>query len=124
MELSSAKKEEYLKLIDKNQNKEGFVRNKVLADQLKLANSSVTEMFLKLSHEDLVTYVPYQGAKLTKKGKKYVEQLQKKQQLLCKFLEEYLNCTEQECEDILDQLEHINHDLFFSKLEKYLKKPY
>jgi Mn-dependent DtxR family transcriptional regulator len=120
----SAEKEEYLKLISQYQSQEGAVKTRILAKKLMLSDSSVTEMFQKLSKENLVIYTPYKGVKLTGKGIKYIEYLQRKQELLTQFLEKHLDCSEQEKEELLDQLEHISHELFFDKLEEYLKSPH
>ncbi|GMA46038.1 hypothetical protein GCM10025854_16160 [Tetragenococcus muriaticus] len=72
MKIYSAEKEEYLKLIDKNQAEEGTVRNHKLAEQLGIANSSVTEMFLKMSQKGLIVYKPYKGVKLTEEGAAHI----------------------------------------------------
>ncbi|HPR81198.1 MAG TPA: metal-dependent transcriptional regulator [Enterococcus sp.] len=122
METFSAEKEEYLKLINYYQNQDGIARTGLLAKKLALTKSSVTEMFQKLSQENLVSYTPYMGVYLTKKGAKYVAYLRKKQALLSCFLETCLECSEEEVEEILNELEHINNQLFFDKLEQYLKE--
>lgn len=120
MTLFTAEKEEYLKLIKEKQREKELVKNNELAKELDLARASVTEMFLKLSQEELIIYIPYKGVKLTEKGKHYVKLLEKKQELLLHFFEQHLACTKKEREDMLDHLEHINHELFFEKLEQYL----
>lgn len=122
MKIFSAEKEEYLKLINYYQNQDGIARTGLLAKKLALTKSSVTEMLQKLSQENLVRYTPYMGVYLTEKGSRYVAYLRKKQDLLSCFLETCLECSEEEIEEILDELEHINNQLFFDKLDQYLKK--
>ncbi|EOT29231.1 metal-dependent transcriptional regulator [Enterococcus saccharolyticus] len=118
----SAEKEEYLKLISHYQNQNGIARTGHLAKKLSITKSSVTEMLQKLSKENFVKYVPYQGVYLTEKGVRYITYLNKKQMLLSCFLENSLKCSEEEMEGILDELEHIQNEVFFDKLEQYLKE--
>lgn len=116
----SAEKEEYLKLIYYYDGHIELVGNNQIAKHLGLSNPSVTEMFQKLSKDNLVEYFPYKGVQLTKDGLKKVEQLQRKQKLLCIFFEYHLECSEEEMTELLNHLEHIDNQLFFEKLEQFL----
>ncbi|MCD5002396.1 metal-dependent transcriptional regulator [Enterococcus saccharolyticus] len=122
MKTCSSKKEQYLKLIHYYQSQDGIARTGILAKRLSLRRSSVTEMFQKLAKEHYVKYRPYLGVSLTEKGLKYVEYLQRKHRLLHGFLMKELQCSEAEIELILDELEHVDSELFFNRLEVYLEE--
>ena len=49
---------------------EGRVKNKDIAGTLSLALPSVTSMIKALAGQELLDYVPYQGVRLTEKGRR------------------------------------------------------
>jgi len=122
MKTLSKEKEDYLKIISQCQGENKFVKNEKLAKQLCLANPTVTEMCQKLSKERLVTYTPYKGVKLTKKGIEYVKTLEERQRILRSFLDKTLHCDEKEMNYLLNHLEHIDCQLFFDKLAEFEKQ--
>ncbi|MDQ4678147.1 metal-dependent transcriptional regulator, partial [Stenotrophomonas maltophilia group sp. RNC7] len=61
-------KEDYIKAIYKLRKEDELISNKEIAESLKIAPASVTEMLGKLSKQELIQYEPYRGSRLTEKG--------------------------------------------------------
>jgi len=63
----------YLIAVYETGGEKDFVRTSDVAKALRYSPPSVTEAFHKMAKEGVVEYMPYQGVKLTEKGKKIVE---------------------------------------------------
>ena len=116
--------ENYLKAIYQfggNGNK--VVSTNSLADALDTKASSVTDMIKKLSEKELVNYEKYQGVHLTKEGEKIALNIIRKHRLWEVFLVEKLNFRWDEVHDIAEYLEHVNSNVLFERLEKFLGHP-
>nr|WP_233164186.1 metal-dependent transcriptional regulator [Snuella sedimenti] len=94
-----------------------------IADALETKASSVTDMIKKLADKGYVNYKPYQGVKLTQKGKKIAADVVRKHRLWEVFLVEKLNFSWDEVHDIAEQLEHIKSEKLINELDKLLDYP-
>lgn len=116
--------ENYLKAIYHLQEEiNGGVPTNAIADKLKTKPSSATDMVQKLADKELVSYVRYKGATLTKSGKKVAIGVIRKHRLWEVFLVEKLNFHWDEVHDIAEQLEHVKSDVLIDKLDQFLDHP-
>jgi len=82
----SRKVEDYLEAIYNIEPAKGHVSTTQLSEALGVKCPSVTEMLAKLSDEGLVSYKPYHGARLTKKGKSVGESVAIRHYIILNFL--------------------------------------
>lgn len=94
-----------------------------LAEKMKSKPSSVTEMVKKLSEKEMVNYRPYQGVRLSEKGRESAIAVIRKHRLWEYFLVEKLNFSWDEVHDVAEQLEHIKSDKLIIELDKFLGFP-
>jgi len=123
--MNSISEENYLKCIYSLQ-----LANAELASTTHIANrlgtkpSSVTSMLTKLGKSGMVDYTPYQGAVLTREGRKKAIQVVRKHRLWESFLVTKLGMSWEEVHEIAEQLEHIDSELLIEKLDNYLGYPH
>nr|HML46392.1 metal-dependent transcriptional regulator [Clostridia bacterium] len=86
-------KEDYLKVIHRLGGAEGLVSNKQIADALKIAPASVSEMLTKLSREGLIRHQAYKGLCLTPEGQRIAVSLVRGHRLWEVFLICHLGYT-------------------------------
>ena len=102
--------EDYLKaiyLISKK-NKGGWVSNKEISDFLKKKPASVSNMLYKLKEQDFIYWKPRSPIRLTKKGKKIVQELIKNYNRLQSFFEQVLNLKDpQLIQELSCKIEHL-----------------
>lgn len=125
MEVETTLSEEnYLKAIFhlEKEYEEGVPTNAVAEEMLTKASSS-TDMIKRLSSKGFLDYVPYQGARLTSRGREYAVNIIRKHRLWEYFLVEKLGFSWDEVHEIADQLEHIKSSKLTDKLEEYLGFP-
>jgi len=101
---------------------EGVTTNSI-SGHLKNKAATVTDMLKRLGEKKLIDYKPYQGVKLTDKGKRTAVKVIRKHRLWESFLVQKLNFRWDEVHDIAEQLEHINSDELIEKLDAFLGKP-
>lgn len=94
-----------------------------LAEKMESKPSSVTEMVKKLSDKEMVNYRPYQGVKLSKKGKESAIAVIRKHRLWEYFLVEKMNFSWDQVHEVAEQLEHIKSDKLIIELDKFLGFP-
>ncbi len=116
-------KEDYLKEIYKLGGAEKLVGNKQIAEVLKIAPASVTEMLIKLSHEGLLHYEPYKGSCLTKEGLQIAITLLRGHRLWEVFLMRHLGYSWSEAHEDAELLEHITPPRLSGRLDKFLNYP-
>jgi DtxR family Mn-dependent transcriptional regulator len=80
----------YLRAIHSLEKSKVWVRTTELAEAFGVSPASVTEMIQKMAAEGLLNYAPYQGAKLSVRGRKIVMQILRKHRLLEKLLVDFL----------------------------------
>lgn len=80
-------------------------------------------MLRVLSGNDLIEYIPYQGAKLTLEGRDEAIFLLRKHRLWETFMVEKLGFGWDEVHDVAEQLEHVDSQKLISKLDAFLEFP-
>jgi DtxR family Mn-dependent transcriptional regulator len=116
-------KEDYLKEIYRLGGAEKLVSNKQIADALKIAPASVTEMLGKLSREGLIQYEAYKGSRLTQSGLRIAISLLRGHRLWEVFLMRHLGYTWSEAHEDAELLEHITPPRLTGRLDRFLNYP-
>lgn len=116
-------KEDYLKEIYKLGGAEQLVGNKQIADTLKIAPASVTEMLGKLGHEGLIRYEPYKGSRLTSDGVNVAVSLLRGHRLWEVFLMRCLGYSWSEAHEDAELLEHVTPPRLTGRLDSFLNHP-
>ena len=78
--------EDYLEMIYRQSNKDGYTRIKDLSKALNVKASSATKIVQKLSQYGYINYEKYSVIRLNKKGKEYGEFLLKRHEVVENFL--------------------------------------
>ena len=94
-----------------------------ISDHLSNKAATVTDMLKRLSEKKLINYIPYQGVKLTDKGKRTAIKIVRKHRLWEVFLVDKLKFKWDEVHEIAEQLEHINSDELIRRLDEFLGYP-
>ncbi len=121
----SISRENYLKALLKlaEKNRGGFVSTKSLAEALETTPPSVSDMLKKLRREQYIEYKPYQGARLTEKGKKKALRIIRSHRLWEFFLVKHLGISWKEVHRLAEELEHISEEKLLEALDRYLEYP-
>lgn len=121
--MGSLTEENYIKTIYSLSLEEGEVSVSELAKKLSVKLPTVTSMIKKLSGKKLVSYAPYQGIKITEKGKKEALSIIRKHRLAELFLVKILKLGWEEVHEIAEQLEHVNSERFYNRIDELLGYP-
>ena len=121
--MGSLTEENYIKSIYSLSQRDGEVYVSELAKKLTVKLPTINSMIKKLAAKKLVAYSPYQGIKLTEKGKREALSIIRKHRLAELFLVKILNLGWEEVHDIAEQLEHVESELFFNRIDEMLGKP-
>lgn len=118
--------EDYLKGMYKLQGvfeEEVFIKTKELMTLFGHSLPSVNEMVKRLQEEGFVSYKPYVGVSLTKKGFLQGEKLIKKHRLWELFLTASLGLSSEEVHEEAEKLEHATSDRVLEALDAFLNYP-
>lgn len=115
--------EDYLKTIFWLSRLPGKVNTSAIAEGLKISSASVTDMLKRLSQNGYITYTPYYGVRLTKKGDKTALRVIRRHRLLELFLVEALGYTWDNVHDEAERLEHVVSDELESRIDAFLGNP-
>lgn len=121
--MGSLTEENYIKTIYSLSQDAGEVSVSELAKKLSVKLPTVTSMIKKLSGKKLVSYAPYQGIKITEKGKKEALSIIRKHRLAELFLVKILKLGWEEVHEIAEQLEHVNSERFYNRIDELLGYP-
>ncbi|WP_276370867.1 metal-dependent transcriptional regulator [Chryseolinea sp. H1M3-3] len=121
--MGSLTEENYIKTIYSLSLEPGEVTVSELAKKLNVKLPTVTSMIKKLSVKKLVSYAPYQGIKITEKGKKEALSIIRKHRLAELFLVKILKLGWEEVHEIAEQLEHVNSERFYNRIDELLGYP-
>lgn len=121
--MGSLTEENYIKSIYSLSQQSGEVYVSELAKKLSVKLPTVNSMIKKLAAKKLVAYAPYQGIKLTEKGKKEALSIIRKHRLAELFLVKVLGMGWEEVHDIAEQLEHVNSERFYNRIDELLGYP-
>lgn len=117
--------EDYLKLIYElgNDAPEPYVKNAKLAGHLGYTIQSVNEMIKRMDRMKLVTYKPYKGVRLTKKGHDEALRMIRAHRIWEVFLSSKLGLPWEALHDEAEKLEHATSAQVLNRLYDYLNKP-
>jgi DtxR family transcriptional regulator, Mn-dependent transcriptional regulator len=121
--MGSLTEENYIKSIYSLSQASGEVFVSELAKKLSVKLPTVNSMIKKLSVKKLVSYAPYQGIKLTEKGKKEALSIIRKHRLAELFLVKFMGLGWEEVHDIAEQLEHVDSERFYDRIDELLGHP-
>ncbi|MFZ6009708.1 MAG: metal-dependent transcriptional regulator [Bacteroidota bacterium] len=121
--MGSLTEENYIKSIYGLSQESKDVAVSDLAKKLAVKLPTVNSMVKKLAAKKLVSYAPYQGIKLTENGKKEALSIIRKHRLAELFLVEVMGLGWEEVHDIAEQLEHVNSERFYQRIDELLNYP-
>ncbi|NYT11868.1 MAG: metal-dependent transcriptional regulator [Methanomassiliicoccales archaeon] len=78
--------EQYLKTIKSLQERNDRVCTSLIAKRLGIRPSSVSEFCRKLNNKGYIAWKPYQGARLTERGKEIATRVEQRYQAILRFL--------------------------------------
>jgi DtxR family Mn-dependent transcriptional regulator len=115
--------ENYLKALFNLGNDKGEVTVQELSRQLEIKMPSVNSMIKKLAEKKMVHYELYKPLRLTDKGKKEAGLIIRKHRLTEMYLVEKMGFGWEEVHEIAEQVEHLQSNLFFDKMDELLGFP-
>jgi DtxR family transcriptional regulator, Mn-dependent transcriptional regulator len=115
--------ENYLKSLFSLSNESGEVNVNLLSQKLGIKKPSVTSMMKKLADKKLVYYTSYKPVRLTAKGRKAAGMIIRKHRLTEMFLVEKMEFGWESVHEIAEQVEHIQSEAFFAKMDEILGFP-
>jgi DtxR family Mn-dependent transcriptional regulator len=119
----SLTEENYLKAIFHLINDENCVTINEMSKLLNVKMPSVNNMMKKFADKKWVIYESYKPIKITDSGKKQAALVVRKHRLTEMFLVEKMNFGWENVHEIAEQVEHIQSDLFFDKMDQLLNFP-
>ncbi len=121
-QMSSLTEENYLKTLY-HKEQEANVSVKEIAKQLDIKMPTVNSMIKKLAEKKLVKYEKYKSIELTDLGRKKALSILRKHRLTELFLTQIMNLGWGQVHDIAEQIEHIQSELFFNRIDEILGNP-
>ena len=115
--------EDYLKNIFKLQQKASPVTTSAIAECMEISAASVTSMVKKLDHLGLLTYKPYKGVVLSKKGEKVALEIIRHHRLLELYLNQKMGIEWDKVDVEAEELEHVLSEELEAVLDKELGYP-
>jgi DtxR family Mn-dependent transcriptional regulator len=116
--------EDYIKFIfEATSNHQMYLSLKEIASYFSYTEQSVNEMIKKLDKKGYVSYVPYQGVKLLKKGKNEAIRMIRSHRIWEVFLEKYLGYSWEEVHKEAEHLEHAGSEKMIEKMYAFIGKP-
>lgn len=119
----SLTEENYLKALFNLSSETGTVNVNDLSKRLEIKMPTVTSMMKKLAEKKLVHYESYKPLRLTEKGKKEAGLIIRKHRLTEMFLVDKMGFGWENVHEIAEQVEHIQSDDFFDKMDELLGFP-
>lgn len=115
--------ENYLKVIFNQSTASEEVNTSGIAQALEVSLPSVNSMVKKLANLGLLEYEKYKPLKITKKGKYQAALIIRKHRLTEMYLVEKMGFGWEEVHEIAEQLEHVQSDAFFDRMDELLGNP-
>src|SRR3972149_4314328 len=113
--------EDYLERICELLDSKSYARVTDIAEELKVKPASVTAMLRKLENDGYVIREAYRGFSLTKEGSSVGKKIQKRHEILTRFLT-FLKVDPKVVAEDIDGLEHHLSDQTLIKLENFLNQ--
>ena len=120
VKMISRHEEDYLEAIYNIVDRKGYARTTDIAEALDVKPSSVTEMLQKLDSKCLIEYRKYEGAVLTKKGRKIGEAVKGRHDTLLALLK-LLDVPEQIADKDACIMEHGLDPTTIIQLKKFIR---
>lgn len=117
----SSTMEDYLEAIFFLKKENGFARVGEIADKLEVKSSTVNSALKQLAEKKLVIHERYGYVGLTEKGELIAAEVQKKHDILYRFLTEFLMLNPKKAEKEACCIEHSISQETFVKLTKFFK---
>ena len=115
--------ENYLKAIFQLSEGSGLAGSNEISKHLNIKMPTVNSMMKKLAEKGLVIYESYKPIKLTAKGRKEAALIIRRHRLTEMFLVEKMGFGWEEVHSIAEQLEHLQSEAFFLKMDEMLGFP-
>jgi len=115
--------ENYLKALHRLSMKEEAITVKRIAQMLNIKMPTVNSMINNLADKKLIKYEKYKSIELTEKGRKQALLILRKHRLTELFLKDVMGLGWEEVHDIAEQIEHLQSDLFFNRIDEMLGHP-
>ncbi|MDA4112277.1 MAG: MarR family transcriptional regulator [Thaumarchaeota archaeon] len=110
--------EDYLETINSLIHEKGFAASVDVAERMKVSKPTVTSIVKKLHKQGYLVHEKYRGMKLTYRGKKLAEEMQKKHQLITSFLVLF-GVEEKVAREDAERIEHGLHPETLEKLRAF-----
>lgn len=114
-------REKYLESIDYFIRMQGYARPLEIAEHLKVTPASVSQMLSKLADDGLINYQKYRGMTLTEKGKKLLENLNRKENSIYELLR-LMGCDKDTAKERACFFEHFIDDDLAEKMRIFVSK--
>lgn len=114
---ASISAEDYLERIHDLIQRKGYARAVDIAQALNISQPSVTSMVQKLAEDGLLNYEKYRGLTLTESGLEVAEAIQKRHEILKRFLS-LIGVPKSVQEDDIEGLEHHISDETVNALDR------
>lgn len=121
--MASQTEENYLKALFNLLNKDDEVNISELSNYLEISKPTANSMVKNLQRQSYVEYEKYKPLKLTAYGKKEAALVIRKHRLTEMFLVEKMGFGWEEVHEIAEQIEHINSDQFFDRMDQMMGCP-
>jgi len=121
--MPSQTKENYLKAIYNLADTEGKVSLSQLSKQLEVSSPTVNNMIKKLEEKAWVKYEKYKPIELTPSGKTMAALIIRKHRITEMFLVEKMNFGWEEVHEIAEEMEHLNSNVLFERMDEMLGYP-
>lgn len=119
----SQTEENYLKVLYNLTSLKGEASVNDISKQLDIKMPTVNSMMKRLAEKELVVYESYKPLKLTDEGKKQAALIIRKHRLTEMYLVEKMGFGWEEVHHIAEQIEHIQAQEFFDKMDELLGFP-
>jgi Mn-dependent DtxR family transcriptional regulator len=113
--------EEYLEIIYRMELNGEKATTVNIAERLRVAPSSVTEMIQKLGEKGYLVYNSYKGVELTEQGREIGKKILQRHRLIEEFLR-FINVDEGKIHDLACKIEHVIDDDVFNGISNLLYK--
>lgn len=121
--MSSQTKENYLKAIYSLADDKGKVNLSELSREMEVSNPTANNMVKKLQEKGWVRYEKYKPLQLTEQGRLSASLIIRKHRIAEMFLVEKMGFGWEEVHDIAEEMEHIDSDLLFERMDRMLDYP-
>ncbi|MXV38927.1 winged helix-turn-helix transcriptional regulator [Flavobacteriaceae bacterium Ap0902] len=121
--MASQTKENYIKTIYHLHQKNEEISLSDIGEELGVSKPTVNNMIKKLKEEGFVDYQKYKPIKITPRGKKFAAEIVRRHRLSEMFLTEIMGFGWEEVHEIAEELEHINPEKLFDRMDEMLGYP-